>query len=127
MLVICLVFFFMAKLKPKTIDEILRKSDPEQTAVAERLRGIVKDAIPDVQETVRRGVITYVLNGKDFASINLLKDHIDVGLFAGARIDHKRLKGTGEGKDIKHIKIVSAKKLDEAEITRILKEAAAIV
>jgi hypothetical protein len=36
------------------------------------------------------------------------------------------LKGTGEGKDIKHLKIVSAKTLNEAEITRLLKEAAAL-
>ncbi len=117
----------MAKLKPKTIDEILRKFDPELTAIAERLRSIVKCTVPDALETVRRGVITYVLNGKDFANINLFKDHIDIGLVGGARIDDKRLKGTGEGKDIKHVKIVSAKKLNEAEITRILKEAAAIV
>ncbi len=117
----------MAKLKPKTIDEILKKSDPEQTAIAERLRSIVKGTLPDSLETVRRGVITYVLNGKDFANINLFEDHVDLGLVGGARIDDKRLKGTGEGKDIKHVKIVSAKKLNEAEITRILKEAAAIV
>ncbi len=117
----------MAKLKPKTIDEILKNSDPEQTAIAERLRGIVKAAIPDALETVRRGVITYVLNGKDFANISLFKDHVDIGLVRGARIDDKLLKGTGEGKDIKHIKITSAKKLDEAEIARILREAAAVI
>ncbi len=117
----------MPKLKPKTIDEILQRSDPEQTAIAERLRGIVKDTIPEALETVRRGAITYVLNGKDFANISLFKDHVDIGLVGGARIDDKLLKGTGEGKDIKHVKITSAKKLEEAEIVRILKEAAAII
>ena len=116
----------MAKSKPKTIEEILRKFEPEQIAIAERLRTVVKATVPNASETVRRGVITYVVNGKDFASVHLFKDHVDLGLTSGARIDDKSLKGTGEGKDIKHIKIVSAKKLNEAEITRLLKEAAAL-
>jgi hypothetical protein len=117
---------FMAKSKPKTIEEILRKFDPAQTAIAERLRNLVKATLPDALETVRRGVITYVVDGKDFATVHLFKNHVDLGLSSGAKIDDKRLKGTGEGKDVKHVKIVSAKTLNEAEITRLLKEAAAL-
>jgi hypothetical protein len=71
-------------------------------------------------------VITYVVNGKDFANVHLFKDHVDLGLVAGSRIDDKHLKGTGEGKDLKHVKIVSAKKLKEAEISRLLMEAASL-
>jgi hypothetical protein len=116
----------MAKSKPKTIEEILRKFDSEQNAIAARLRSMVKATVPNASETVRQGIITYVVNGRDFASIHLFKDHVDLGLTRGARIDDKRLKGTGEGKDIKHVKIVSAKKINEAEITRLLKEATAL-
>jgi hypothetical protein len=116
----------MAKSKPKTIEEILRKFDPAQTAIAERLRSLVKATLPDALETVRRGVITYVVDGKDFATVHLFKNHVDLGLSSGAKMDDKHLKGTGEGKDIKHVKIVSAKTLNEAEITRLLKEAAAL-
>lgn len=116
----------MAKSKPKTIEEILRKFDPEQIAIAERLRSIIKAAVPAALETVRQGVITYVVSGKDFANVQLFKDHVDLGLVAGPKIDDKHLKGTGEGKDLKHVKIVSAKKLNETEVSRLLKEAAGL-
>jgi hypothetical protein len=116
----------MVKSKPKTIEEILQKSGPKQAEIAERLRAIVKTALPDASETVRRGVITYVLNDKDLATINLYEDHVDLGLLAGSKIDDEHIKGTGLGKDVKHVKIISTKKIDEAEITRLLKEAAAV-
>jgi hypothetical protein len=116
----------MAKSKPKTIEEILGKFEPEQTAITQRLRSIVKATLPDASETVRRGIITYILNAKDFAMIRLFKDHVDLGLFAGMKLDDRHLKGKGMGKDVKHVKLVSAKNIDEAEITRLLKEAAAL-
>jgi hypothetical protein len=116
----------MAKSKPKTIEEILRKFDPEQVAIAERLRTIVKSAVPDAAETVRRGIITYIVDDKDFANIHLFKDHVDIGLMDGAKIDSKQLKGTGQGRDLKHVKIVSLKKLNETELSDLLKNAATL-
>ena len=121
-----MVFCFMVKSKPKTIEEILCKFEPEQTAIAERLRTLVKTTLPDASETVRRGVITYVVKGKDFATVHLFNDHVDLSLVGGAKIDDKKLKGKGTSKDMKHVKIVSAKTLNEAEITRLLREAAAL-
>jgi hypothetical protein len=117
----------MVKSKPKTIEEVLRKFEPEQAEIAQRLRSIVKTALPDASETVRRGVITYIFDDKDFATINLYEDHVDLGLLAGSKIDDEHLKGTGLGKDTRHIKIVSTKRIDEPEITRLLKDAAAAV
>lgn len=116
----------MTKSKPKTIDEILTKFEPEQQTVAKRLRSLVKATLPDVEETVRRGVITYILNDKDFARIHLYKDHVDLGLLAGTKLDSHILKGKGLAKDVRHVKIVSIKYLDGAEITRLLKQAAAL-
>ncbi len=116
----------MVKSKPKTIDEVLGKVDPEHLAIAERLRSIVKTSIPDATETIRHGVITYIVNNKDLATISLYKDHVDLGLLVGSKLDDKRLKGKGLGKDIRHVKIVSTKNIDESEISRLLKEATAL-
>jgi len=115
-----LVLSFMVKSKPKTIEEILRKFEPEQNAIAEKLRSIIKTTLPDASETVRRGLITYIVKGKDFATISLFKDHVDLGLHVGNKLDDKKLKGTGH---IRHLKLVSLKYVEEAEITRLLKEA----
>ena len=79
----------MVKSKPKTIEEVLGKFEPEQTAIAQKLRSLVKTALPDASETVRRGVITYVLNNKDFARIHLYKDHVDLGLLVDTKLDDK--------------------------------------
>ena len=115
-----LVLSFMVKSKPKTIEEILKKFEPEQNAIAEKLRSIIKTTLPDASETVRRGLITYIVKDKDFATISLFKDHVDLGLHVGNKLDDKKLKGTGH---IRHLKLVSLKSVEEEEITRLLKEA----
>ena len=114
----------MVKSKPKTVEEVLGKVEPEQKEISQKLRDLVKNAVPDAKETVRRGKITFVLDGKDFAKVLHYKGHVDLGLVAGQKVDSKLLKGTGIGKDVRHIKIASVKKVNEAEIVRLLKEAA---
>jgi len=116
----------MVKSKPKTIEEILGKFEPEQIVIAQRLRDIVKATLSDAEETVRRGVITYVLDNKDLVRVHLFKDHVDLGLLVGTRLDAKLLQGKGTTKDIRHVKIVTLKTINEAEIVRLLKEAAAL-
>lgn len=116
----------MVKSKPKTVEEVLGKSKPGQKDIAERLRTIMKISLPDASEIVRRGVITYVLNDKDFARIQPYSDHVDLELLTGKEVDDEHLQGRGIGKDVRYIRIVSQKNIDEAEIIRILKEAAAL-
>ena len=82
-------FLLIVKSKPKTIDEVLGKFEPEQKEIAQKLRVIVKTTLPDVSETVRRGVITYVLNNKVFARVNLYKDHVDLSLLVDTKLDDK--------------------------------------
>jgi hypothetical protein len=119
--------WLMVKSKPKTTEEVLGKLEPEQTAIARRLRVIVKTAVPEASETVRRGVMTYVLGNKDFAVIHFYKDHVDLGLLEGAKLDDAHLKGSGKGKNVRHMKISSARSIDDGEIARLLKEAASLM
>lgn len=116
----------MVKSKPKTIEEVLGKFEPEQKEIAERLRTIVKTTLPDASEIVRRGAITYALNDKDFARIQLYSNHVDLDLLTGTKVDDEHLRGRGTGNDARHVKIITLKNIDEAEIVRVLKEAAAI-
>lgn len=116
----------MVKSKPKTIEEVLGKFEPKQKDMAERLRTIVKTTLPDASEIVRRGVITYVLNDKDLARVQLYRDHVDLDLLTGTTVDDEHLRGRGTGNDARHVKITTLKNIDEAEIVRVLKEAAAL-
>jgi hypothetical protein len=116
----------MVKSKPKTTEEILIKLDPKQKEIAENLRAIIKNVLPDVVEMIRRGKITYVLNDKDFASISLYKGHVDLDLVAGTKVSSDLLKGRGTGKDVRHIKITTVQNLEDHEFTRLLRDAAAL-
>ena len=117
----------MVKTKPKTIDEILSKADESQRATTERLRSIVKATLPKAQEMVRRGQITYTLDGKDCSGIRLTKQHVDLLFPRGASLSSPILKGQGTVGDPKHIQVNTLKNFDAAEARRLLLEEASTV
>jgi len=116
----------VVKSKPKTVEEVLKKAEDKDQQVAYKLRILVRSVVPKTEEIVRRGRITYKLNGKDFAAIRLTKAHVDLLLFGGERLSSSLLKGTGSLKDPRHIQVASMKNFDQAEATRLLKDAAAL-
>jgi hypothetical protein len=52
----------------------------------------------------------------------LFEDHINYGLFMGARLNSKRLEGTGKG--LRHVKVYEMKDVDEEEFARLARDAA---
>jgi hypothetical protein len=112
----------MREQKGKTVESILGNLEPQQKGVAETLRSIVKKTLPQSEEIVKWGNITYVIKGKNLAWIMLYKDHADFGFFRGTELSSKLLEGTG--KSLRHIKIQEIKDVNEAEIARLLKDAA---
>jgi hypothetical protein len=108
--------------KEKTVEGILSNLGPQQKDITEKLRNISKKTQPQSEETVKWGNITYLLNGENLAWIAFYKDHVDFGFFRGAELHSKLLEGTGKG--LRRIKIREIKDIDEAEISRLLKDAA---
>jgi hypothetical protein len=106
----------------KTIEDILRLLQKPQGETVEKLRLIVKMALPSAVETVKWGNITYLLDKKNLAWIILYSGHVDFGFFKGADLGSNLLEGTG--KSLRHIKIMDNQDVPEAEIARLLKEAA---
>ena len=113
----------MVKRKLKTVDEILNSLEPEKKAITEKFRRIVKNTIPDAAEIVRRGKITFVLNNKDFLSVRTAQSHIDLLFLCGTKCTSNLLKGTGTGKDLRHVEVRNISDLNETELVRLLKEA----
>lgn len=111
----------MKNVKGKTIEEIIGKLNPEQKEIADKLRSIVKTALPEIIETVKWGNITYLLDSKNLAWIIFYKDHVDFGFFRGAELESKLLEGTGQG--LRHIKIANEKDVPKQEIAKLLVEA----
>ena len=112
----------MREQKGTTVNEILGKLEGQPKDATEKLRSVVKKTLPKAEETVKWGNITYLLHGKNVAWIIQYRNHVDFGFFRGAELSSKLLEGTGKG--LRHIKIKTGKDIDEAEIARLLKDAA---
>lgn len=110
--------------KGKNVKEILDKMDPDKRKTAQKLRSIVKSTLPDVVETVKWGNITYLLGDENLSWIMAYKDHLDLGFFKGAELKSELLEGTGKG--LRHIKVKTEKDINGKEVSRLLKEAAAL-
>lgn len=103
---------------PKTIEEVLFGCENLETV--EKLRGLITDTLLDVQETVKRGSITYVLRGKTFLRINVTKSHIDLGFINGTRISSMLLKRRGRGRSWRHLEVKTPEDVDNPEIKRLI-------
>ena len=113
----------MVKRRTNTLDEILSGLEPERKEITEKFRCMVKSTIPDATEMVRRGRITYVLNGKDFLSIRTTQSHVDLLFVCGTTCESRLLTGRGSESEPSHVKIKNMSDFDESELVRLLKEA----
>ena len=103
------------------VDQVLKGVDPNIRRLAEDVRRVVKRAAPEMQEFVKWGAPTYVVNGKNVACIMVYKNHVNLGFFQGAKMKSKRLEGIGKG--LRHVKVYRLKDIDEKEFTRLIREA----
>jgi hypothetical protein len=114
----------MVKRRTNTVGEILGNLEPGRKEITEKFRSMVKNTIPNATEKVRRGKITYVLNGKDFASLRTTRSHVDLLFVCGTRCDSYLFKESGSRRnDLRHVKIKNMSDFDESELMRLLKEA----
>jgi hypothetical protein len=109
------------QVKAKSVEGIMEALDPQKRKIAERLRGLVKDTLPDAVETVKWGNVTYLSNGKNLSWLIVYKDHVDLGFFLGAKLSSKLLEGSGKG--LRHIKVGTLADIDDSEFGRLLKDA----
>jgi hypothetical protein len=115
-------------IKQRTIDEILGSLEPAQKETMQNLRALIKSAVPETVEIVRQGKITYRLNDKDFVWISHYQNHVDLEFFMGASLDSDLLKSKGDAEKLDNVRLITVSHLDKLkpEITRLLKDAAAV-
>jgi hypothetical protein len=86
-----------------SVDQILENVDPDIRRLAQGVRKVIRHASPEMQEFVKRGAPTYEVLGKKAACIMIYRDHVNLGLFQGAKMKFERLEGTGKG--LRRVKI----------------------
>jgi hypothetical protein len=102
----------------KKVDEYIEKQESPQKEIILKLRKIVFQTFPDIEEEMKWGVPTYA-KGKYY--LVALKDHVNFGfsLESLSKEEQKHLEGSG--KTMKHITIRSLKEINEKEIVELLK------
>lgn len=62
----------------RLIDAYLKGVDPKKRTHLERIRALVHEIVPDVEETISYGMPTFKINGKPIIHIAAFKDHMSV-------------------------------------------------
>lgn len=112
-------------------EALLADFPPPHVAIAERLRSIVKDAVPDALERVRPGwrLIGYDLpvrrHGVFFAWVWLESEHVHLGFPRGVQMDDPRrvLRGAGITKQARWLTYEPGSRVDEAVAKELVLEA----
>ncbi len=115
----------MVKKPKKTIEEVLTSLEPKQKDITQELRALIKNAIPETEEIVRQGKITYRLDGKDFVWLTQAKTHVDLEFLMGGSFDSDLFKTSGtkeKRENVRHIKVNNVEAL-KPELLRVLKDA----
>jgi hypothetical protein len=103
------------------VDAYVSGVDPKLRSSFEKLRSLVKKALPGVSESIKWGVPYYTYEGGGVASIVGYSDHVNLYLMQGAQLSSKLLEGTGKG--MRHVTIEVSAEVDEKETIRLLREA----
>ena len=106
-------------------DAYLAVRAPDQRMLLERLRALVRKALPDADVAIKWGVPCYAVNGKNICAIASFKDHVGLNIFAPPAVlidPGKKLEGAGGTSRILKVRI--AADIEAAAITRWLNAAA---
>jgi hypothetical protein len=103
------------------VDSYISEVDPNLRSQFEKLRSLVKKALPGASESIKWSVPYYTLNGVAVASIAEYSKHVNLYLIQGAKLSSSLLEGTGKG--MRHVSVETSSDIDETEILRLLWEA----
>jgi len=106
------------------IDAYLRKKDPKLRQVVRGLRALVKEAVPDVSETVNPwGIPTFELNGP-MCYFAVGKNHVTFGFLRGTSLHDPKGLLEGTGKNLRHVKVRKKENLSQGGLRRLVVAAA---
>lgn len=102
----------------KKVDEYINKQKTPQKEICQKLRQLIFDIFPKIEEEMKWGVPAYG-GGKYY--IVALKDHVNLGFSLKGLTKNDYDLFDGGGKTMKHIEIASLRNIDEKRIVRLLK------
>lgn len=109
------------------VEAFVKKQSPAHQKTINRLRTIVKEADPELEERMRWLQIGYLSSQKDVCGIYPTSDHVNLSFAQGATLKDPKglLEGTGKG--IRHVKVFKMEDVGEGTIKAYVRAAVASV
>jgi hypothetical protein len=108
----------------ESFDEYLADQAPRNQRLIRILRKFVQRVVPHLEESVKWGNGCWVKGRVPIAYVYSAPDHVQFGFFNGSALkDPKRLLN-GNGRYVRHIKVVLPDDIDEGAFTVLMNQAA---
>ena len=104
--------------KPATIDEYLAPLSADKRAALQKLRKIIREAVPGAEEGISYGIPAFRANGELFACIGAAANHIAIYGVGGTKEELADYDTSGKGT----IRFQPEQPLPEALIRKLVKE-----
>ncbi len=115
----------MPKMKSyATFDDYLADQSSRNRSVIRALRKFVKRVAPQLQESVKWGNGCWVKGKVPVAYVYSAPDHVQFGFSRGAALKDPKKLLQGEGKFVRHIKVLKPADLDARAFAALLRQAA---
>jgi hypothetical protein len=100
----------------KEVDEYIKKQNPPQREIVQRLRATILKVLPDIGEEIKMGVPWYA--GKFY--IVALKDHVNLGFSVQGLSEAEKRLFEGKGNLMRHLKFYSLMDVDETKVVELV-------
>jgi len=98
------------------VNEYMEKQQTPQKEICKKLRSIILNAYPSINERMKYGVPYY---GEEFYIV-ALKNHVNLGFSIKNLTDDEIALFEGDGKLTRHLKVNSLSDIDEEKIVQLL-------
>lgn len=107
----------------KTVDAYVASLRPEQKAIVEQIRRLVRSAAPEAREAFKWSEPVFELNGP-FAWVKAHTGHVTFGFWRGKELDAGRGLLESSGDKMAHLKVRSVSDIKPAVLSKLVKDAA---
>jgi len=107
-----------------TFDLYLADQSPKNRTLIRALRKFVQRVAPKLPESVKWGNGCWVKGKDPVAYVYSAPAYVQFGFFRGASLDDPRGLLEGDGQYVRHIKVRTAKDIDEKAFAALLRQAA---
>ena len=111
--------------KPKTVDEYIQSGHAGMQALAERVRGYIKQVVPDSTERLNTWSVPDYESSGPLCGFQIATRHITFLFVRGNFLDDPAGLLEGTGKSCRHVKVRSEADLERPELRELLLSAVA--